>query len=193
MRTPCLAALAAAAFALPALAVTLIPLTDQEIAAHAAHAVVGTVTGTRVGELDPDGDGVSQPWTTVTLRVEQALKGEFRAGDTLSFRQMGGTVGQTTLRTPGLPQFAAGDRVLLFLNARLDNPAVSPLVGWSQGCWRIRTGGDGAAHAARDFSGACFATLRDGRLVAAKKPDSREEPLDDLLERFQAVLSGDNR
>jgi hypothetical protein len=194
MRPRLLAAFAAvAACALPAFAVILVPLSDRELAAHATHVFVATVTQSRESMQDPDGDGVSQPWTAITVRVEEVLKGPKKPGDLVTFRQIGGTVGQISLKPPGMPEFAPGERALLFLNDRLDNPIHTPLVGWAQGCWRVRDGAEGNPVAARDYSDSCFATLENGRLAAAPKPGTPEEPLGDLLGRFRDILSGGNK
>lgn len=173
----------------PAAAVLLVPLSDAQLTAASTHVVLVTFTGVSVSTQDPDGNGTSQPWTTLTARVDQSLKGPLAAGDTLTFLQMGGTAGGRTVRIPGMPAFAQGDRALLFLNGRLANPRFTPLVGWAQGAWRVRTAADGTEIAARDFSDSCFASLDDGRLAPGQKPPTPEEPLAALLARFQQEIT----
>jgi hypothetical protein len=65
---------------------------------------------------------------------------------------LGGTIGETTMAVPGMPQFAIGDRELLCLER--DN-ALFPVRGVSQGRFRILT----------DRSGRQRVVFNDGRPV----------------------------
>ncbi|KAF0244720.1 MAG: hypothetical protein FD180_2256 [Planctomycetota bacterium] len=172
------------AASVPALAVTLVPLADAELASASVRMVVVTVTQVTESIEDPDGDGVAQPWTTVTARVESAVKGADGAGDLLVFRQMGGKVGGRTLRIPGMPVFAAGDRALLCLGERLMDPKYTPLVGWAQGRWIVRAGDDGEDLACRDYADSCFAAVVNGKLLPADRPETPEEKLSDVIARL---------
>jgi hypothetical protein len=172
--------LATALIALPVAAVTLVPLNDAELSGHATTIVVATVMQANASTLDPDGDGVGQPWTTVLARVDEAVKGEYQVGETLRFVQMGGVANGRTLRLDGMPEFAAGEKVLLVLNDRLLDPKYTPLVGWAQGVWRVRTV-DGIAFAKRDFAGCCWMAADGG---AVQGPSTAEEPLQAVTARL---------
>jgi PKD repeat protein len=68
-------------------------------------------------------------WTESTIRVEHAFKGEV-TGDVV-VREIGGIVGDRVTRIFGAPEYAAGERVLAFLNAtpRGDYQTVDLYVG----------------------------------------------------------------
>jgi len=60
-----------------------------------------------------DGQGV--PWTIYNLAVEKVLAGKV-AETSLSFRCVGGTVGERTLVLSGTPRLAVGDSIVTFLH-----------------------------------------------------------------------------
>lgn len=175
--------------ALAARAAVLIRLTDAELVQHSSHVVAGTVTAVSTSWRDPDGDGVSQIWTTVELRVDQVLKGPSRVGDTLTFHQLGGRIGEVEFKIAGMPKFAQGDRELLFLMANLDNPKYTPLVGFAQGRWKIRTDDKGTDFARRDFSDSCFYRFDKNKPIEDAKPSEAEELLSDVVGRFQKEIA----
>ena len=79
--------------------------------------------------------------TLVTVAVIDALKG--RPGDTVSFRLPGGEVGRYRRVVVGVPRFAAGDDVIVFL--RGGAPALPTIFGLSQGLYRVMRTADGRA------------------------------------------------
>src|SRR5262249_40271020 len=78
--------------------------------------------------------------TIVTLEVESYLKGEL--GSEVRFSVPGGTLGRYRNIVVGAPQFAIGQRAIVFLAAR--GPSVPYVVGFSQGVFRIVAGADGS-------------------------------------------------
>jgi hypothetical protein len=79
--------------------------------------------------------------TIVTLDVESYLKGEL--GSEVRFSVPGGSFGRYRNIVVGAPQFAVGQRTIVFLGAH--GPTVPYLVGFSQGVFRIVRGADGSA------------------------------------------------
>jgi hypothetical protein len=75
--------------------------------------------------------------TLVTLEVESYLKGSF--GETLTFRVPGGRLGRFRSLVVGAPEFADGQRVIVFLSHR--GPMVPYLVGLGQGVYRLASSG----------------------------------------------------
>jgi hypothetical protein len=69
----------------------------------------------------------------VTVAISETLKGT--ATSTITFRVPNGTVGRYRRITIGAPEFAQGDRVVLFLRSRA--PIVPTLFGLGQGVYRI--------------------------------------------------------
>ena len=126
--------LAMVALAAPAWAQgTANALSFDQLVARAPLVVVATTTGRHA---DWEIYGSSRLIiTTVTLQVEQTLKGS--APRTLSIEVMGGTLGDETLHVSHVPEFKVGDRDVLFLNNAPH--AVSPVVGSDQGRFRVIT------------------------------------------------------
>jgi hypothetical protein len=69
----------------------------------------------------------------VTVVISETLKGT--PASSITFRVPNGTVGRYRRITVGAPEFAQGDRVILFLRARA--PVVPTLFGLSQGVYRV--------------------------------------------------------
>ncbi len=135
-----LCALAVVAAAGPASSTTVAAPTFDELVLRAESVVVARVVATRSAWVDSrSGRSIV---TDVTVAIEQTIKGPEYAQR--SFQFLGGTVGDDTLRVEGMPQFAVGDRDVLFIN-EAGRPA-SPLVGFMYGRFRIvrdpRTGAD---------------------------------------------------
>ena len=78
--------------------------------------------------------------TIVTLEVDGYLKGSL--GDTLQFRVPGGELGRYRSIVVGAPEFAVGQRVILFLGA--SGPMVPYILGMNQGVYRITASADGS-------------------------------------------------
>jgi hypothetical protein len=71
--------------------------------------------------------------TLVTLDPETYLKGS--PASTLRFRVPGGQIGRYRRVVVGAPQFAPGQRVIVFLGAR--SPAIPYVIGLNQGVFRL--------------------------------------------------------
>jgi hypothetical protein len=78
-------------------------------------------------------DGRRTIETMVTLETETYLKGQL--GATVQFRVPGGLLGRYRNIVVGAPQFAVGQRVIVFLGAR--GPTVPYVLGLSQGVFRL--------------------------------------------------------
>ena len=112
-------------------ATSVIPPTFEGLVDSATEIFVGTV-------VNRECRWVATPWgrvifTFVTFRIEESLKGGLRGQTTLQFR--GGTVGEVTISVADMPEFQVGNRDLIFVG---DRTAVSPLVGFMHGRFRIR-------------------------------------------------------
>jgi hypothetical protein len=79
--------------------------------------------------------------TVVTLEPEHYLKGQL--GDLVRFRVPGGTMGRYRNIVVGAPQFAVGQRVIVFLGA--SGPRVPFVLGLNQGVYRVAVSDSGAA------------------------------------------------
>ena len=99
----------------------------QRVAA-ADQIVVGSVSGVSVSER------ADTIWTDVTITVDQALRGTTEDRVVLAF--WGGQLDDGRfLRVDGMPSFAEGDRVLLFLDA--EEGRASATIGLWQGAFKV--------------------------------------------------------
>lgn len=94
--------------AMAASATTIVMPTDEQLVGKAAVIVEGTVLTSQA--VDREG----AIWTETTLRVEKTLKGA--VPETITIAEVGGIVGDRITKIFGRAEYAAGERVLLFLN-----------------------------------------------------------------------------
>ncbi len=78
--------------------------------------------------------GVKSIRTRVNFTVNATIKGP--AAQTLSLEFLGGEVGDRGLKVPGVPQFAVGERYILFSYSP-EKSMVSPVLGMQQGALRV--------------------------------------------------------
>lgn len=111
-------------------ATTVPPLTLSQVVGGAELIAVGAVTAIRERwDLEREA-----PLTEVTFSVLEVLKG--RVGEVLTLQFLGGpTPDGFTLVVAGMPQFAEGDRAVLFSAG--NGTEACPLVGWWQGLYRL--------------------------------------------------------
>ena len=152
-RIATLAAALALAAAVPAGATSVVLLPLARIAGAAARVVHATVGEVRAGR-----DDAGLPATWITLDVARTLKGG--AERRIVFKQYGvaeplpdGTVA----RVPGLPRYAVGDEIVVFLRGESRCGFTSP-VGLAQGVYRVEHHGarasvrdDGVSRGRRDL------------------------------------------
>lgn len=110
-------------------ATTLVPADLGELSHDALAIARGRVVAADVRWTD-DRRSIE---TLVTLEVERYLKGDL--GPTVQFLVPGGRLGRYQRVFVGAPEFAADDRVVVFLGA--NGPTIPHLVGFSQGVYRL--------------------------------------------------------
>jgi hypothetical protein len=109
-----------------------VSLSDPDLADDAVVVATGWVTA-----IDSHWVPVEQQIvTTISLDVEEVLKGEF-SESTLTIKQVGGTVGSLHSWIIGNPEFSVGEKVLLFLSQNEDGSLrVSHLYRGKYSLWR---------------------------------------------------------
>jgi hypothetical protein len=132
-------------------AIAVIPPTFPELVAEARTVFVGRVTSS-LSQWSGSGAGRTIV-TDVTFAVESVLKGDSEPTRILRF--LGGTVDDQTLRIPGVPRFATGDRAVLFVTGQTGT--ISPLVGVMHGRFPVHRAPDGAD----------YVTFHDGRTLSS--------------------------
>jgi len=112
----------------PARATTLMRMSLAQMS-HAAQLIVrarctGNSTGWDAGEI----------WTFTSFDIEETWRGS--APSQISVRLLGGRVGNITSTVSGVPRFASGEEVVLFLESTPRGDF--SIVSWEQGTFRIR-------------------------------------------------------
>ncbi len=126
---------------------TVRPVPFDALVSTADTILVGEVMNVRSEwETTRDGRAII---TLVTFRVADVWKGSLGLVTQLEF--LGGTIGQTSMVVSGVPQFAVGQRDVLFVGATVKT--VSPIVGLMQGRMKIE----------RDVNGVDRIRAFDGR------------------------------
>jgi hypothetical protein len=153
-----LAALAAAALLAqgPARATTL-PYKDLDRLVGESDAVVMAT----VRQVQAIEDAQKTIHTYVTLDNLQMLGGRYDA-PTLTLRMTGGRIGDRGLFIDGMPDFQPEQRVLMFVQG--NGRDVVPLVGWSQGLFRI-SNDDAGVQVVSDAEGRAVTALQGSRVV----------------------------
>jgi len=182
-----LAIVAAVATARGAAATVVLAVDFTQQCADADTIVVGTVR-----------DVTSRPMPTnpaffetlVTLDVQEVVAGT--AASPLTLRLAGGEIGGVRQSIDGMPEFAAGERYVVFLDRPEDPPLVSPIVGFNQGLYRVERVGD--ADVVHDRAGAplseaaVVALVGAERNVAPRPPGAEANSASPSLDRFLAAI-----
>lgn len=124
-----LIALSCCVLAAPVGAITVAPLSFDELVNGSTTVIVGRVVEVR-GQWTDDRRGIE---SLVTVEVMSCFKGS--TGDTMTFTVPGGEVGRYLNLIPGAPVFARGDRAVLFLTSR--GPRLPTTTGLTQGIYRV--------------------------------------------------------
>ncbi|HMK29552.1 MAG TPA: hypothetical protein VK473_07710, partial [Terriglobales bacterium] len=89
-------------------------------------------------------------YTYTQVQVTQNLKG---SSQTITVKQLGGTVGGVTQKVAGVRQFQTGERALLFLRLSDAGDGTRVVVGLMQGNFRIARSSTGEMVAGNGVSG----------------------------------------
>lgn len=123
---------------MPAQAVTVVPLSFEELVRQSSTVIYGRVVEVR-GQWTDDRRSID---SLVTVEVIKGIKGT--AAAELTVTVPGGQVGRYLNLVPGAPSFARGDLAVLFLTAR--GPRLPVPTGFTQGIYRVaRDGASGTA------------------------------------------------
>ena len=125
MRPRALLVLAGSTFAATVHATTFVAMSERTLARTADAIVVG-----RVERLESIAGRDGRISTLVTVAVERSLKGQ--VGNRITLQQPGGRVGDRAMWIAGSPEFATGERDLLFLSAHHDGTARTTAFGMGQ-------------------------------------------------------------
>lgn len=118
----------------PAAAVTVAPLSFEQLVKTSAAVVYGRVIDVRAQWAD-DRRHVE---SVVTIEILKGIKGPHP--ETMMLTVPGGELGRYANVIPGAPVFAPGDHAVFFLSAR--GPRLPVPTGFTQGIYRVRRGGE---------------------------------------------------
>ncbi len=126
--------------------------------------------------------------TDVSLRVEQVLKGETKAGSVLIATCLGGKLETVALQVPGEATFALGERAVVFLRTQDDGQL--RVVGMSQGMMPVAQ----QAQTTMVIPGGSHAALVEqdaetGKLEPAKPALVAPTPLTSVLSEIAALVA----
>ena len=119
----------------PASAITVAPLSFEQLIHSSSAVVYGRVTSVRA-QWSEDRRHIE---SVVTIDVLKGLKGS--AAESMSFTVPGGQLGRYVNVIPGAPSFAAGDLAVVFLTGRGARLPVT--TGFTQGIYRVHRAGSG--------------------------------------------------
>jgi hypothetical protein len=123
-------------------ATVLVPLSDEALVWSSSLIVTGEVSKIETVEL-----GSGRIVTEITLRVEEALKGQVPDG-TVVVTEPGGDVGERAVWIQGAPEFSVGEHALVFLTLRRNGSWRTN--GLSLGKYSISTSSGGGGQATRN-------------------------------------------
>lgn len=110
--------------------------------------------------------------TLVTFAVDDVVAGN--APGTLTVRLAGGQIGDVRQSIDGMPEFAGGERYVLFLEHDQSPPLLSPIVGFNQGLYRVERVDD--HDVVRDRSGRSLSGTAAAALAGTSGPAARSAP-----------------
>jgi hypothetical protein len=159
----------------------------EQTAHESAVIFIGTVTG--IAYEDDPREGL--PFTTVRLQRLEIIKGERHLARnkelTLWFR--GGLARDGAMeRIVGMPELRMGETYLLML--RGGEWTLNPIVGWSQGAFRLVPVNGGKSRLVLTLDGAVVMDVRDGELKLGRVPFDEAFALPQPDARGQLQLAG---
>ena len=143
------------------------PVTLPELVKRSTSIVHGTVLEAR-SQWE---EGGGEIYTYITVSTREFLKGGRPGGKTVTFRQLGGQVGDQVIYVPGTPEFRAKQEVLLFLTGD-DRAGYPQVMGIFQGAFHPVPGPGGEWRVGGFLPGAEATLLPDPPPGQGRTPDS---------------------
>lgn len=148
-------------------ATTLLYKTFDELIMEADGIIIGTVTDIQA-HVDETGD----IYTFVMLNDLDIIYGDF-GGKEFTIRLEGGQIENQGLHVVGSPDFRRKERVVLFVTG--NGREIVPLVGWSQGLYRVSTDQKYRRDVITDSDGNRVFGIQNGHLVKEYRVPSEAE------------------
>src|SRR2546430_1031816 len=118
-------------------ATTVIPMSIEELTAAATHVVRGHV----IESWSSWDTSLPLIYSYPRFKIDKPLKGT--APSVVLLKQLGGTVGDMTLRVAGVHPWSNGESAVLFLRPSQEQDGTFSVVGLMQGDFRLRRSASG--------------------------------------------------
>ncbi len=179
-----LAALLALAATVPAQATVVEALTLQQMCDDAHSVLHGTCASVRT-EWTSDHAYVV---TTYELRVTEWLKGGDGATTTY-VTHLGGEKDGVGTGVSGMPRYAEGEEVVLFLNQPHEATGCCMPLGLGQGAFHVKDSAKGGLSVFRSFAGLVFWNPVTGTATQPESELTGEQPLADFLAEVRTRIA----
>jgi hypothetical protein len=170
-------AVALAAFPLQSSATTLFYKSFTDLVNEAD----GVVSG-HVASVNSQYNANKEIYTFVTLDQLEVLSGSYQ-DSTLTIRLKGGKVENDISHVIGSPEFTEGERVVLFVNG--NGKYMVPLVGWTQGVFRIQQDPATSLDVIKDADGNRVVGVQNGQVLR----DQVAQPEATILKQASGVVT----
>lgn len=123
------------------------PVSDRQLVCEATDVIRGTVS-----HVQAAWDGArSAIWTTATVHVDEVIRGTASPGAQLYLKEVGGTVGDYTIKAEGFPTFRQDEEVVLLLRPWEDDPGTYRVWGYGRGLFAVDRGPGGGEPTTRRY------------------------------------------
>jgi hypothetical protein len=123
------------------------PVSDRQLVCEATDVVRGTVTHVQAA-WDEARRAI---WTTATVRVDEVIRGATSPSAELHVKEVGGTVGDYTIRAEGFPTFQQDKEVVLLLRPWEEDPGTYRVWGYGRGLFAVDRGPGGGEPTTRRY------------------------------------------
>jgi hypothetical protein len=173
-------------------ATTVIPMSVEELTSAAPYIVRGHV----LESWSAWDASYKLIYTYTRFQTEESLKGT--VGSVVVVKQLGGTVGEMTLRCAGVHPWSNGESAVLFLRPSQDQDGTFAVVGLMQGDFRVRRSASGEMIADNGLQAATTMYMSPLEDVHAYSPATKQLStysgsqlkLGDLETRIRTAVAG---
>ena len=169
-------------FVWPVKASVMLALDLDQLVANSEIIVVATTLGWK-----SRWDARNRIVTDVTLRVEESIKGKYKAKDQLVVTRLGGEIGNLGMRVEGAEVFYKDKKAIVFLR---EVPALGELrvVGMSQGVFHYREEEGQTLVGPEDTDLALVERDSDGELTSVARVEKRVLPVEGVLTAIRKLV-----
>jgi hypothetical protein len=123
------------------------PVGDRQLVCESTDVVRGTITHVQAAW----DDARTAIWTTATVRVDEVIRGTSTPGAELRVKEVGGTVGDYTIKAEGFPTFQQATETVLLLRPWEDEPGTYRVWGYGRGLFAVDRGPGGGEPTTRRY------------------------------------------